>query len=942
MFHRRVWILGATFWSLFLLLGAPATAQVSQNSELQQPQKAESSGVVGLLFRGHLEHARGEATRRDDADGIFVRAMLKLREGEFEAARNLAEGALPMARTPEETARLTLALGQATWFLGDGKAAEKILRDGLTQRPQAHEVRIALGELLLERGAKSESDLILDAFSAFYNNGLLKTSVELAWLGRAMELLGSYQDANRALEEAVALDPTNVAALIQWGNLLLGKYNVGDAEVSFKEALQVEPNHPDALVGLARLEVENTNDYNGVQNLLETAELVEPQNLGIHVVRGRLAIYDTDYPNAREAAKKALSIRKNYLPAMTILAATDFLDNKTEAFEKRAAEMLTINPRYAELFIETAEYAVRVSRYHEAVELDRRALKLIPGQPEALLGLGIGLSRTGFEDEGFEALRDAFDADPYNVRAFNMVELYEKVMPDYEFTEYEGFRLRASRQENDAINAIVAPVVIEALELYSKKYRHKPDPYLAVEVYPSAETFAVRSVGLPNVSPQGICFGRVVVSRSPSEGNFNWRQVVWHELAHVYHIQVSHNRVPRWFTEGLAEYETNVKERGWQRHHDRELARALFAGSLRGVLDLDKGFTQARSFEEILRAYHQASLVIHYLVETHGFDKIVTMLEAWGKNQTNEQVYSGVLGVSPAEIDAGFKTWLGRRYLNFYGQLNVDLADIGSARDLEKQAAKTPNDGFIWAQLAVARIRDGDLPGATAALDQALAIGTGDARVHYVAALLYFDQNRMKDSYAQGIAVLDAFKDSYDVRMLLGATSSALELLDEAGVHYHAATQLWGDGTEAWQALSRIAQTQKDDKLRERALSRLFDLDQHDSVIARQWWEWNMLKKSLPRAREAAERWIEVSPFDRRAQFAVADVALKQGDEARANTAYRSAIAVRASDMREVILEALKQGQSANRKVFVEAWKKRAVEEKVPARLIDRALKGDG
>ena len=31
---------------------------------------------------------------------------------------------------------------------------------------------------------------------------------------------------------------------------------------------------------------------------------------------------------------------------------------------------------------------------------------------------------------------------------------------------------------------------------------------------------------------------------------------LWHELGHVFPIQMSKNHVPRWFTEGLTEYET--------------------------------------------------------------------------------------------------------------------------------------------------------------------------------------------------------------------------------------------------------------------------------------------------------------------------------------------------------------------------------------------------
>lgn len=939
MHRRTLGVLGATTLSLFLFLGQ-AVAQTADGLVSAQTEAAQLSGVLELYRRGHLEHARLEVARSDDAASVYVRAMLALRDADYAAALSLTDDALRRPNTPEAAALLAEARGRAFWYSGDRITAEKVLREALNVRPQSHEVRLALGELLLARGSKPEAELVLDAFSGFYNNGLLKTSVDLAILGRAMELLGSYQDAHRAYTEAVEQDPSNVAALVGWSNLLLSKYNVGDAHQTLQEALNLEANHPDALVGMAQLEVENSNDYNAVQNLLEKVELVEPRHVGMWVTRGKLAIYDADYVSARRAANRALELRPDHLPALTILAACDFLENKSAEFERRVAEILSLHPSYARALVDVAEYGVRVFRYHESVELARRALKVAPGNADAMLSLGVGLSRTGGEDEAEELFREAFDADPYNVRAFNMVELYEKVMPDYEFTEYPGFRLRAARHENDAINALVAPVVIDAKRLYDQKYNHTTDPYLAVEVYPSAETFAVRSVGLPNVSPHGICFGRVVVSRSPSEGNFNWKQVMWHEMAHVYHIQVSNHRVPRWFTEGLAEYETNIHDPGWQRHHDRELSRALLAGNLRGVLELDKGFTQARTFEEILRSYHQASLVIHYLAETYGFEKLEAMLRAWGENKTAPQVYKQVLGVDAGQIDDGFRTWLERRYLNFKGQLSVDLAKIGSVREAEAEASKSPDDGFGLARVAVARLRDGDPQGANATMERALATSAGDPRVRYVAMLIAVEQNRMRDAYDHGHAILDALRDGYDVRMVLGAASLALELKDEALVHYRAATELWGGGIDAWRAVAKLAAGVKDNALVMRANRKMFLLDQHDPLLARQWWELNNTSKNHNVALDAARRWLEIAPFDTRAHYAQAQSALALGDEAAANSAYTTAITIRPSDTRDVVLEAIKQGHLAGKKGFAQTWEARAKKEKIPSRLVERAVQG--
>ena len=81
--------------------------------------------------------------------------------------------------------------------------------------------------------------------------------------------------------------------------------------------------------------------------------------------------------------------------------------------------------------------------------------------------------------------------------------------------------------------------------------------------YADAEQFSVRTSGLPNVGIQGVCFGKTLAAMSPRAEPFNWGNVLWHELAHVFAIQLSKSRVPRWFTEGLSEYETIERRPEW-------------------------------------------------------------------------------------------------------------------------------------------------------------------------------------------------------------------------------------------------------------------------------------------------------------------------------------------------------------------------------------------
>src|SRR4030095_7589445 len=108
---------------------------------------------------------------------------------------------------------------------------------------------------------------------------------------------------------------------------------------------------------------------------------------------------------------------------------------------------------------------------------------------------------------------------------------------------------------------------------------------------------------------RAVCDGRVITAMSPTEGDINWGMVLWHELAHVFSIQLSKSRVPRWFTEGLAEWETQNERPEWQRRTHAELHRALKEGELASVGELNSRFLRARDVAHMVVAYHQSAEV---------------------------------------------------------------------------------------------------------------------------------------------------------------------------------------------------------------------------------------------------------------------------------------------------------------------------------------------
>jgi tetratricopeptide (TPR) repeat protein len=186
-----------------------------------------------------------------------------------------------------------------------------------------------------------------------------------------------------------------------------------------------------------------------------------------------------------------------------------------------------------------------------------------------------------------------------------------------------------------------------------------------VEFYRSHEDFSVRTVGLSGLGALGVTFGRVVAMDSPAArkiGEFNWGSTLWHELAHVFTLGASDNRVPRWFSEGLSVYEEHRARPAWGADASPLFVAAYAGGQLPKVSHLNDGFMRPRYPAQISLSYYMASLVCEMIEKEHGIAAIRAMLTGYRDGKTTDQVMRDVLKTEPAAFDARFDAWVRQRF----------------------------------------------------------------------------------------------------------------------------------------------------------------------------------------------------------------------------------------------------------------------------------------
>lgn len=809
-----------------------------------QPTAADGPLATGLAALARTDYAAAEKSLAavrgaDEPRAKIALSRAALEQGRYDDAVRLARAA---AASPATRVAAQVAEARALAEQGKNADAIRLLQSAKTAKGEdARAGRLLLGELLIETGKREDADEPLKAIIEEYNDGTItpKDAAGLAAVGRAAHLLRSAKDANQALMESERVDKKRVETLLYRAALFLEKYDPGHAEETAREALELAPKRADAYVIMARVKLDQTLDFDEAERLVKKALEINPKLPDAFAVRAGLALRDMDIAGAEKAIAAGLATNPNHTELLSLRAAARFLDDDKPGFEAAKAEVFKRNAQFARFYDIVAEFAEWEHRYDDIVAMMKDATKLDPEDGKAWAQLGLTQMRAGDEDAGLAALQTAWRKDKFNVRVFNTLNLYEKqIAIEYDTVDDGVFKLRYAKDEKPVLERYVPRLMGEAFASMKARYAFVPKVPVQVELYGSRQQFSVRTSGLPNIGIQGVCFGRVIAAISPKAEPANWGQVLWHELGHVFAIQLSKNHVPRWFTEGLSEYETIARRPEWSRELDPELYLALQRGSLPGAVDMNRAFTHASDANDMTVAYYASSQMLVWTVERFGMGRVVTALKLWGQGKKTPDVIRGAFGIEPKDYDAQFRAWALGRLSRYKGQ--YVFAPKPKSLELAKAAADAnPKDAGAKVDLALALIRARKGKEATEAVAAALAIDPNHADARFVSAKLAVGQDKHDEAGKHLDAMRAAGHDGYQVRMLLA--DLAEEKKDKAGVRLHleSAWRLDPSQAEPLKGLVDLAVEEKreDDALD--ALRRLAPLEQHDRKI------WRMLLKRL-------------------------------------------------------------------------------------------------
>jgi tetratricopeptide (TPR) repeat protein len=791
------------------------------------PEVSDRAGALEAVRAGNPEGAAaflGEhvRTHADDEEARLALARALVQRGAYDEAGHALAGANGIA-AGRARARLHALRGRPA-------EGEKELRALAKSSPAHLGVRGDLLALLVRTGRRESADAVRlreELYDA-YDAGKATTADELLAVARATLARrsgGGYQDANMVLSEAEALEAATGSELLDeillvHGRLFLEKYNAQDAADTFGMILKRDAWHADALVGLAQVSMDGLR-LGAAHRLASEALQTNPAHPGAHALLARIALIEGRRSEARSRVEaQVLPIDPGHTEALAVLAGIAVVESDTKARDAARARALAIDPHNWRFFTALADDLNFLHLYPEVGEVLEQADAILPDDPYVQSARGLNLLHLGDEVRGREALERAWRGDRFNERTFHTRKLYTERIdaapdrPAAYVDHVEGaLSLRLPAEGSALVVDDFVAAVRRARRALDRDYALDPGR-LRLEIYETPDDFSIRTVGVPSLGAVGVCFGRVVTTVGPYQGAHNFHQVVWHELAHVYAIAISKGRVPRWFTEGLSEWESELADPSWARESADLLIEARDAGRLRRLSELELAFLRAENGLMMEAAYSKAAYAVRYLGGTYGRPKMIELLAGFATGATIEELFPKVLGKDMPTIEREFEAWF-----------DAELARRSSGWRPDRRGDDRRNALY---HRAIEAAREGELENAARLLEELIAAG-GDG--HFPRLLL--------------------------ARVLLERDQPAA-----ARRHVERAIAHNGEATEPLAMFVEIARRAGDPKAEKRHLADILAIDAMSFEPAARLIALALATDDEPRLRLGLERAIAIAPLD--------------------------------------------------------------------------------
>ena len=207
-------------------------------------------------------------------------------------------------------------------------------------------------------------------------------------LGRAHEALGEQEDARRAYNEVLTLEPSAAEAAIELALIDLSHGQIDNAIAFARQAVQAAPGNLNALLTLVRtlsVRAEDAHRANPIIKALLTKEGGAPE---VHLLAGELSMTRGDNAAARGAFERALALEPDSIEALKRLVNLDVIQKRPDAARRRLEAAVAMPSPSVGVLLLAARFYAQQRDFDRAITLLKRVIDNDPSNLEAYSALG--------------------------------------------------------------------------------------------------------------------------------------------------------------------------------------------------------------------------------------------------------------------------------------------------------------------------------------------------------------------------------------------------------------------------------------------------------------------------------------------------------------------------------------------------------------------------
>jgi len=432
-----------------LLLQRPSSARpLPEASSTQQVEAAATQAIQS----GQFQRARELAQRglEQSAHAVELWNLLGVAQSELnqgEAARQAFEQGLRLA---PDSISLNENLGFLFFREADYGLSKKYLQKAVNLGSQNPGVHFSLAAAKLRTGEQAEALRELKSIQRPLEN------LSDYWVERGTaELPEKSNEAEVSFKRALELDPNNLAALN-------GAASVAEQQGLDEKALafliQARRNHPDDVPTLLHYGTVCLRRDLGIDALdaAQKAYRLQPRNDYALYLLARANISQQNWQRAYDLFHQFAVRRPKFAPAYYAIGWLDIKLDKTEDAKHQLERCLELDPDLSDARAELAQLDLENGEPEVAQQLFEKVLQQNPRNAKANTGMGDLLLRKGNLDEAQRYLEAAIGADPKEGSAH--YKLSQVLLRKHDIEQANKERTLALALNSEAKRASKAPL----------------------------------------------------------------------------------------------------------------------------------------------------------------------------------------------------------------------------------------------------------------------------------------------------------------------------------------------------------------------------------------------------------------------------------------------------------------------------------------------------